>query len=190
MGRTSTFTDEQVFAALARQVAAGGDIKIQELAGDTGVSIGSLYHRYGSREGIMAAAWLDAVSAFQTGFRAALTSGHDDAGERAALATPRFARAQRDRAVILCVGRREALLSDNAPKDIREQVAQLNTSAAALLEEFAAARAYDLTACLHAIVAFPLAAVRLYLPHRAVPASADAYVRAAYRATIEIDKPS
>ena len=134
----------------------------------------------------MAAAWLDALQAFQHVFLKALNSAYDDAGERAALATPQFSRAQRDQAIILCVGRHETLMNENAPKAVRQEVDQLNDEMRQALMAYAKRERLDLQACLHGMVAFPLASVRLYLPRKRVPKSVDDFVRAAYRSVIRL----
>lgn len=184
MGRRSTISDARVFAAVSAQIANGDAFKIQTLADQTGISVGSLYHRYGSREGVMAAAWLDAMVSFQQGFLTALSGGDIAAGEAAALATPAFARQHCDQAILLCLGRRETLLHENAPAEIAAEAQRHNARAEAALAGFARQTGLKLTACLHGIVAFPLASVRLYLPHKDLPAEVDTYVRAAYRAVI------
>ncbi len=186
MGRTSTFSDEKIFSAVSSQIAEGNEFRIQALAHEAGISVGSLYHRYGSREELLALAWLDAVQAFQHRFLTVLREGGAAAGERAALETPRFCRMQRDRAVILCVGRREALMSDKAPPEILRNVEALNADTHSALMTFAKQENFSLQACLHGIVAFPLASVRLYLPRHPVPRSTDAFIRAAYRSAIGV----
>jgi len=106
MGRPSSLRDETVFAGVGALMAGGGSLTLQALVERTGVSVGSLYHRYGSREAMLARAWLAAVRAFQARFLEALEGGSSDAGERAALATPRFCRAEPDLAVLLACCRR------------------------------------------------------------------------------------
>lgn len=186
MGRTSTFSDQQVFSAVSSQIADGGDFKIQDLAHSTSVSIGSLYHRYASREGLLAAAWLDALLSSHTAFLTALDAPGRDAGQLAALATPKFARQHRDKAVILCLGRHETLLSKNAPKEFLEKAKEANSKVKHALEVFAQREHLSMQACMHGIVAFPLAAVKLYLPHNRVPKSVDAFVKAAYQSAIQV----
>ncbi len=134
----------------------------------------------------MAAAWLHALREFQQVFLTALNSAHDDAGERAALATPQFSRTQCAQAVILCVGRHETLMNENAPQAVRQEVDQLNDEMRQALAAHAKRERLDLQACLHGIVAFPLASVRLYLPRKRVPKSVDDFVRAAYRSVIRL----
>ncbi|MFT6558360.1 TetR/AcrR family transcriptional regulator [Sneathiella sp.] len=186
MGRKSTISVQKIFEAVSHQVAQGDEFRIHDLAVDTGVSVGSLYHHYGSREGITAAAWLDALQAFQKEFLKAIQSPGLEAGERAALVTPQFSRAHRERAVILCVGRRETLLNEKAPSEIRQAVDALNAETHAAMIAYSKKHALNMQACLHGIVAFPLASVRLYLPHKRVPKSVDEYILAAYRSAMNV----
>lgn len=187
MGRKSTFEDASVFAAVGASFMHRGDARLKEIVADTGVSIGSLYHRYGSREGLLAEAWLDALGAFHEMFLTALTSDNGDAGEAAALATPRFCRAERNRAVILACCRKSEFISKDAPAALRRKVDNANEEVAAAIKRYARSNGYSLLSCRLGMVAFPLAAVRMYLPERPVPGTLDAYVRAAYRSAVEID---
>jgi AcrR family transcriptional regulator len=45
MGRLSTVDDARVFAAVARQMSSAGATTLHALVAETGVSVGSLYHR-------------------------------------------------------------------------------------------------------------------------------------------------
>ncbi|MEM8695821.1 MAG: TetR/AcrR family transcriptional regulator [Pseudomonadota bacterium] len=181
MARSSTFEDSQIFAAVGVLLARDGAVTLQAIVAETGVSIGSLYHRYGSRETLLARTWLDAVGAFQAEFLAALDSGGDDAGERAALVTPQFCRNQKARAVVLACCRQSEFASAELSEELQRSIASANDAAAAALREFADDRGYTLEACRLGLVAFPLAAVRLYLPDNPVPESIDAYVAEAFR---------
>lgn len=187
MGRKSTFSDQKVFSAVSKQVGSGVGFRIQDLAVETGISIGSLYHRYQSREGVLAAAWLDALRSFHTEFLAALDTPGRAAGELAAMATPRFSRQHRDKAIILCLSRRETMLAENAPQELLAATEEENANMKRRLETFAARENLSHQACMHGIIGFPLAAVKLYLPHAEVPMSVDHYVKAAYRSAIELN---
>lgn len=184
MGRRSTFSDEQVFSAVSSQIATSAEFKIQDLAKETGISIGSLYHRFSSREGLLAATWLDALLASHRAFLTALETPGADAGEQAALATPRFAREHRARAIILCLGRGETLLAEKAPEDALATSEEANAKVKSALERFADRKKVSLQACMHGIVGFPLASVKLYLPEQQVPRSVDRFVSAAYYAAM------
>jgi AcrR family transcriptional regulator len=187
MGRLSTVDDARVFAAVARQMSSAGATTLHALVAETGVSVGSLYHRYGSREGLLARAWLDAVRAFQGRVLAELESGSADAGERAALATPRFCRAEPDRAALLACCRRSEFIGADTPAELRAEIEGVNVAAAAAVARFAKANGHSLDAVRMALVAIPLGAVRLYLPDKTVPRAVDDYVRVAYRAVIRAD---
>ncbi len=176
-----------MFSAVGGRLAENGAVTLQTVVAETGVSIGSLYHRYGSREGLMAQTWLDAVKAFQARFLAALESDDENAGECAALATPQFCRAERERAIVLTCCRPSEFVSEATPQDLVEEINCVNDDAAAAVRRFARRSGYTLEACRMGLVAFPLGAVRLYLPRRPVPASLDDYISAAFRAAVNIE---
>lgn len=184
MGRKSTFRDASVFAAVGAELAATGRLTIDGLTLATGLSTGSVYHRFGSREALLAETWLDAVRRFQSGFLEALRMETPDAGEQAALATPRFCRADPEAAVILACCRRSEFLGPDTPPVLRDRIASLNDEASAELRRFSRCIDRPLLACRLALVAYPLAAVRLYLPRRPVPKSIDAQLIKACRATL------
>ncbi len=185
MGRMSTVRDDQVFSAVGARLAANGAITLQTVVAETGVSVGSLYHRYGSREGLLALTWLDAVRAFQAQFLAALESEGDDAGVHAALATPQFCRRERQRAIVLSCCRAAEFYSSATPHHLQQDISRVNKAAAAAIRRYARRTGYTLEACRLGLVAFPLAAVRLYLPSRPPPKTLDAYVSAAFWSAVE-----
>ncbi len=185
MARSSTFDDSQIFAAVGSLLVRDGNVTLQAIVAETGVSIGSLYHRFGSRETLLARTWLDAVEAFQLEFLAALESGGSDAGKRAALVTPRFCRTQRERAIVLACCRQEEFTSPDLPEDLLRSISGANHRAAAAICSYADNNAYPLEACRLGLVAFPLAAVRLYLPDQPVPESIDQYVGRAFLSAIQ-----
>jgi AcrR family transcriptional regulator len=184
MGRLSTIEDAAVYGAVGALLAGKGAVTLQTIVAETGVSIGSLYHRYGSREGLLAQTWLDAVKSFQGGFLAALESGDADAGVRAALATPRFCRAERSRAIVLSCCRQAEFLSSATPVALRKEIRSVNDGAGAAIRRYARRSGYGLEACRLGLVAFPLGAVRIYLPNHRVPPAIDAYVVAAFRSAV------
>ena len=173
-----------MFAAVGAEVAASGRLTMEGLLRATGLSTGSVYHRFTSREALLAEIWLDAVRRFQTGFLEALRREAPDAGEQAALATPRFCRAEPETAVILACCRRAEFLGPETPPRLSEQIAALNDEASAEFRLFARRIDRPVLACRLALVACPLAAVRLFLPQRPVPKSIDAYILKACRSVL------
>ena len=173
MGRPSSFLDETVFAAVANCLVEQGEVRLQAVTSMARVSTGSIYHRFGSREGLMATAWLDAVGAFQDRFLAALEAPATSPGLAAALVTPAFCRDEVARALILTTGRRSEMMSDKAPPDMRARLDQLNGRSRVGLETFAREQGLPIERVRLALIGIPLGAVRLYLPDKAVPESVD-----------------
>tara|TARA_R110000868_G_scaffold236078_1_gene490069 strand:- start:5082 stop:5687 length:606 start_codon:yes stop_codon:yes gene_type:complete len=188
MGRLSIIRDETVFAAVGAQLAGKGAVTLQSIVAETGISIGSLYHRYGSREELLARAWLDAVAAFQARFLAALGSGEEQAGLNAALATPQFCREERARAVILCCCRQADFVTSATSADLLEDLRTVNAAAGDALKVFSGQTGHSLMACRMGMIAFPLGAVRLFLPEQAVPAEVDRYIEAGFRAAMGVGR--
>jgi len=182
----STINEAQVFGAVGTHLAQRGSITLQDVVKAAGVSVGSIYHHYGSREELLARTWVDAVTAFQTRFLAELESGGPDAGERTAMVTPQFCREEADRATVLVCCRREELISDSLPAHLVQQIQTINKTATARLMNFAKSNGYSLEACKLGLIAYPLGAVRFYLPNQKIPKSVDDYVRAAYLSAVEL----
>ncbi len=186
MGRLSTISDAAVFDAVGVQISTFGSLKIQDVVSSTGVSIGSLYHRYGSREALLAQAWLDAVISFQSRFISALEGGGEDAGELAAMATPRFCRSDPCRARLLIGCRREELFSSDTPEEYREKLRAANARTLTSIKNFAAQNDHSVEACMMGLVAYPLGAVKLFLPDKKVPKRVDDYVAAAFQSAVRV----
>jgi AcrR family transcriptional regulator len=76
---------------------------IEDVRRRSGASVGSLYHRFGSKEGIAAAVYVDALRLYQREFVAALTRARDAGdGVRSAVRTHiRWVRENPDRAEFL-----------------------------------------------------------------------------------------
>jgi AcrR family transcriptional regulator len=132
--------------------------------------VGTLYHRFGSRDGVLAAAWLRALEDFQRRALAAATAHPDplEAAVTMAISPIGFARDQPEDARLLLTLRRDDLL-DADPDDrfrarLRAINAPLETTVAGLaraLRGRADARAVD--AITRAVVDLPNAAIRRYV---------------------------
>ena len=184
MGRKSSYDEQDVFSCVAHELAAHGRLTVEALAAATGLSMGSIYHRFGSREGVLGEAWLNAIERFQTVFLVALAPGTLAAGLDAALATPRFCRSNPDEAVLLACCRQSEFLVAATPAPLRSRIEQANDGVSRAMRRFAAAVDRPLVACSLALVAYPLGAVRLYLPARPVPRELDAELAKAVRAAL------
>jgi AcrR family transcriptional regulator len=139
---------------------------VAAIANESGAPAGTLYHRFGSRDGILAAAWTRALARFQV--RALEASQAEDdlaAAVGMALATIRFAREAPDDARLLLSLRRDDLLDADPGEELRERLAAMNAPLEAQLRRVARgllgradARAMDRVA--RAVVDVPYAAVR------------------------------
>jgi AcrR family transcriptional regulator len=149
--------------------------------------MGSIYHRFGSREGLLAEAWLNAVEQFQARFLAALAPMSIDAAVDTALTTPRFCRSNRDEAVLLACCRQSEFFVNATPAPLRARIESANDVAAGAIRRFAVRIDRPLVACRLALVAYPLGAVRLYLPERPVPRLLDTEIAKAVRAALTLE---
>jgi AcrR family transcriptional regulator len=183
MGRKSSLDERAIYRVVAGELAAKGRFTIDALRAG-GLSTGSIYHRFGSREGLMAEAWLNAVERFQERFLDALAPNTFEAGLEAALATPRFCRSNPDEAVLLACCRRAEFLNDATPVALQSRVAAANEEVSASMLRFAAAIDRPILRCRLALIAYPLGAVRLFLPGSPVPLELDAEVIKAARTAL------
>jgi AcrR family transcriptional regulator len=187
MGRKPNFDDKVVYAALGRILAESGQATLADVREATGLSTGSLYHRFGSREGLMAEAWLTAVSAFQQRFLVALNGAGFHAAIEAALETPRFCRSEADLSLVLVCCRQSEFLAGELPPNLRARAKDANKQVLSAIADFSRRMDRPLLACQLALLGFPLGAVRLFLPKQQVPAEVDDYIRKAVAATLSTD---
>jgi len=191
MGRPSQITEPELIAAATLVAARLGPAatSIAAVSKAAGVPTGSIYHRFPSRDALLAEIWLTAAERFQTaalaGFGAARSL--DEAAE-AALVTPRFARSDHAAAVVLNSHRREEFVRAHVPEEYRGRAATL---AAELREGIARVAARLLpddpkgkekTAV--ALIGIPLGAVRVFLPQAVPPLEIDATIETAVRAAL------
>ena len=190
MGRPARITNVDLVAAASTVAARLGPARtsIAAIAREADVPVGSVYHRYPSRDALLAEAWISAAEAFGTQFLAALNAARTaDAAVEAALVTPRFARANHAGGVALFVHRRDDFLVE-APEESRTRAAKQTS---AMLNGVAQAakrllpqdpRGRDKLAV--ALIGIPYGAVRVFLPQAVPPKELDAVIAAAARAAI------
>ncbi|MFN9355259.1 MAG: TetR/AcrR family transcriptional regulator [Alphaproteobacteria bacterium] len=184
MGRKPLFDRDQILRAVGAEVMTTGALRLERLAQATGASVGSLYHRFTSREALLAEAWLDALSLFQKQFCGDLERDIDDA----VLATPRFCRREPHAASLLACCRKAEFVGEATPPDIRRRIDAENEAGEAALSAFARRIRRPLLACRLAVVAYPLAAVRLYLPSTPPPVTLDKHILSAGHAALQVNK--
>lgn len=186
MGRRAHFTNEQFADAALALIAEGGPkaVTIAAIAARIGAPVGSVYHRFQSRERILAEAWMHLAESFQEGFIALLEK--DDA-VNAALFTPRWVRRHPREARVLLLYRREELVAGPWPQEIRRRAEKLegdlrSAMAAFSLRFFGSPEKACIRRSVFALIDVPLAAVRRPLEEGRLPAPA---VHALIRETCE-----
>ena len=115
--------------AAMRLVAEGGPsaATVAGIAGALGAPVGSIYHRFKSRNLLLARLWIRTVKRFQVGFLRALEADDlDEAALGAALYNVEWTRRHVDEARVLLLYRREDL-AERWPEELGEELAALNT---------------------------------------------------------------
>jgi AcrR family transcriptional regulator len=128
--------------------------------------VGTLYHRFGNRDGVLAAAWLRALRRFQE--RALAAAEHPDPLEGAvamAISPITFAREQPEDALLLLTLRRDDLLDSDPDEHFRAQLYTINAPLKAALDRLTGELrdqldARSLDGVTRAVVDLPNAAIR------------------------------
>lgn len=142
MPRPAKFTEDQILDAALRLVAEGGPgaATIAGIAGLLGAPVGSIYHRFRSRDLLLARLWMRTIKNFQGGFLEAL--GADDVDEAAlgaALYNVRWTREHLNEARVLLLYRREEL-AERWPEELGEELATINADVEAAVRDHACRR--------------------------------------------------
>ena len=128
MPRPAKFTEDEMLDAALRLVAEGGPgaATIVGIAGLLGAPVGSIYHRFASRDLLLARLWIRTIKSFQRGFLEALEADDlDEAALGAALYNVEWTREHLEEARVLLLYRREDL-AERWPEELGEDLAALN----------------------------------------------------------------
>lgn len=133
--------------------------------------MGSVYHRFPSRELIMAELWLGIAEEFQRGFLQALLEA---GGEKAALFTLHWVREYPVEGRVLLLHRREEMMAAEWPAGVQERAARLQNELTAGLVDYVKSKFGEFTrdSLLRTVFAFidiPLAAVKRHLENGEEP---------------------
>jgi AcrR family transcriptional regulator len=178
MGRPSRHHEADILEGAKHVSAEIGPQKltIAKVAARAGVPVGSIYHRYASRDEILAVVWLDLVEDFQGHFLAAI-AGED--AVPAGLAGVRYActwiRRHPREARLLLLHRREDFAAERWPASYRRRAQRLASRAGASLSAYAArlsgrAGAAQVRTVRFALVDLPMAALRANVEAGTAPA--------------------
>jgi AcrR family transcriptional regulator len=132
--------------------------------------VGTLYHRFGNRDGILAATWLRGLDRYQALAMSATADTAVDAAVAMALSALDFAREYPDDARLLLMMRPEDLVDAEGGGELAEAIATRNVPLVERLrtlarELYGADDARSLDAVQRAVVELPYAAVRRHV-HR------------------------
>lgn len=191
MPRPARFTDDDILdAALAGVASEGPRVSVADIAAQLEGPVGSIYHRYSSRDVLMVRLWLRSVGRFQAGL-APLAGIPDPHEALLAMARhiPQFCRAQPNEATSLTLFRQDRLL-DVGPDELRDVVATMNDAVTALLTDMTRRRYGRVTERHHqcvrmATVVAPYGLVRPYLGGP-IPPLVDAAIIAAADAILKL----
>lgn len=173
MARPPAFTDDQLLDGALTLLAAGGPgaATIAAISQVTGAPVGSIYHRFASRELLMARLWMRTVAAFQRGFIQALA---EDDPERAAVSAIEhvigWAGEHPAEMRVLVLHRREDLAAQ-WPEELGRELASLRQGLESAIRGHARARygrddGDAVARVTFALVDIPYAAVRRYVLSR------------------------
>lgn len=190
MGRPATFSEESILDAAADLIAVDGvgALSVVAVAKRIGAPSGSIYHRFPSRDHLVASLWLRTVDRFQDGWeQAALGPDPLQAARASARFVLRWSREHRRDAQILLLHNSNDLLSEDWPVELRKrnlaQRRRIQTSFAALANRLGATTEAEVRRLRFAIVDIPYGAVREPLsrgraPHAALDDLVDVAVMA------------
>ncbi|MFG1948627.1 TetR/AcrR family transcriptional regulator [Nonomuraea sp. NPDC048826] len=184
MGRPAKFSQDQILDTALAIIAEDGPgaARMDAIAARLGAPTGSLYHRFASRDLLLATLWVRVVSGFQHGFAAALAA--DDA-LAAALHTPRWCREHPAEATVLLLHRRQDLTArwpDELGADLGTLTAQLSDALASFTARHPG---LDRERLLFAVIDVPYGAVRRHLlERRSPPPVVDELIAATCRAVL------
>jgi AcrR family transcriptional regulator len=149
---------------------------------------GSFYHRFASRDALLAQLWFDTVVGFQKGIEAALDAGD---GLRAALHTPAWVREHLDEGRLLLLYHRDDFVHGEWPQALREGLVEQGRRGEARLRRFARdnfgrAGPNEIRRAQFVLSEVPVAAVRQHLLRREPPPKiVDELIRTTWHAIVD-----
>ncbi|MFK0042229.1 TetR/AcrR family transcriptional regulator [Paenarthrobacter sp. NPDC090517] len=138
MGRAAKFSDEDVLTAALAVFAEHGPMGTTAvaIAARMGAPSGSIYHRFPSRDFIMARLWIKTIKNFQEGFLASFRRDETEAIIRQAVShTLDWSRKHAIEARVLLLYRREDLIA-RWPDELGAELKELNNGIKAVLRTF------------------------------------------------------
>lgn len=194
MPRLPEYDADQIVTAAGRLIAANGPgaATIGAIARAVGAPTGSIYHRFRSRDVLLAQVWLRAATAFQAEFFRRLAGEPPRrAGLTAALYMAQRVREDPREAQLLLVHRREDFVDRGWPARLSRQALALGRQIDRALADFSLrltgrADARTVRIVTFAVVEVPFAAVRRHVAaNEPPPPAVDDLIRVTYKAVLE-----
>lgn len=167
---------------------------VAAIAQASGAPAGTLYHRFGNRDGILTAAWLRALQRFQSRALAAEADSPTETAVAMAVAAVRFARELPEDARLLLTIRPGDLLDGEPDAVFRDTLATMNAPLLQRVDELAG-QLYHSTdprpvhAVARAVADLPYAVVRRHAYDEEMPSWLEDDVAAATRALLDSYRP-
>ena len=189
--------ETDVILDAARALVLGGGPRaasVAAIAKSSGAPAGTLYHRFGNRDGILTAAWLRALERFQSRALAASEADAADAAQDTAVAMAvaaiSFARELPQDARLLLTIRPGDLLDDEPDAQFQETLAAMNaplTERVGVLARklYGRADSRSVDAVARAVADLPYAVVRRHARDEPMPSWLEADVATSVRALLE-----
>jgi AcrR family transcriptional regulator len=193
VARPSVFTPQTILEATAQVASAQGPnaATIAAIAQRLGGPTGSIYHRFSSREVLLAELWLHTLESFEGGFVEAFSVGDPiGRGLTAALYTPQWARREPVLARLLMLHHKDDFLRGDWPSTLVDRASALGVGVDREYRRFArdvfgSAAADAMRRARFAVTDIPYAAVRRHLrADEPPPKILDELIETSYRALI------
>ena len=162
---------------------------VAAIAKASGAPTGTLYHRFGNRNGILAAAWLRALERFQSGVMAAAADTALETAVAMAATMVDFVRERPEDARLLLTTRSSDLFDGEPDPAFEETLREMNAPLLARLDDLARARygkatARSVDAVTRAVVDLPYGVVRRHAYDDPLPRWLRADLAASARALL------
>ncbi len=176
MGRRSKYSSDQILDAAASLLADDGPhaLSVARIAGRLGAPSGSIYHRFGSRDVLVASLWLRAVEGFQNALDRAFDEPDPHLAARAfARRILDWTRTDTQSAQLLVLHRSTDLVDGEWPADLvarnREQLARVEHMTDVLGDRLGATSLAERRRVVFAVIDIPYGAVRSALARGEAP---------------------
>jgi len=189
MGRKAYFKNEEFINAATEIISENGlnALTIAALAKRINAPVGSVYHRFPSRDALLSEVWINIIESFQNEF---IEKVRED-GLKATLFCLEWVRKHPHKARIMLLYRMQDLMSGPWPEEMQQHARRLNKDlhdamVAFIKKQFGRVTKENIDRVIFATYDAPIGIIRRYLLQNKVPPpSAARLIRETYAAVIE-----